>query len=157
MKKRFACLALASALLALGACSAAGAEVTVWRAVPSYYLESGAAIESETVRADAGPSEIDAAVAAFNSDTNDAELERPLPDGVDITGWELDGTELKLSVSAEYASVTGYRRSIADACMVLTFCAIEGVERVSIYSEGTMLTAAMSAADIVLTDVTGAG
>ena len=105
MKKRFACLALASALLALGACSAAGAEVTVWRAVPSYYLESGAAIESETVRADAGLSEIDAAVAAFNSDTNDAELERPLPDGVDITGWELDGTELKLSVSAEYASV----------------------------------------------------
>ena len=150
MKKRFACLALASTLLALGACSAAGAEVTVWRAVPSYYLESGAAIESETVRADAGLSEIDAAVAAFNS-------ERPLPDGVDITGWELDGTELKLSVSAEYASVTGYRRSIADACMVLTFCAIEGVERVSIYSEGTMLTAAMSAADIVLTDVTGAG
>ena len=57
-----------------------------------------------------------------------------------------------LFLSPEYASVTGYWRTVADCCMVLTFCAIDGVESVSVYSAGVMLTAAMTTDDIVLTD-----
>ena len=147
MRRRIITLALAAAFLALAACGLAGRKVTVWRAVSQYYLESGSAVQSEPVSVDAGLSDIDAAVTAFNTDTTDAELVRALPDGVSITGWELDGTELCLSVSPEYASVTGYWRTVADCCMVLTFCAIDGVE-----SEGVMLTAAMTTENIVLTD-----
>lgn len=152
MRRRIITLALAAAFLTLAACGLAGRKVTVWRAVSQYYLESGSAVQSEPVSVDAGLSDIDAAVTAFNTDTTDAELVRALPDGVSITGWELDGTELCLSVSPEYASVTGYWRTVADCCMVLTFCAIDGVESVSVYSEGVMLTAAMTTDDIVLTD-----
>lgn len=152
MKKLAAIAAALTLLLGLTACSISGKSVTVWRAVSPYYLESGSAVQSEPVSVDAGLSDIDAAVTAFNTDTTDAELVRALPDGVSITGWELDGTELCLSVSPEYASVTGYWRTVADCCMVLTFCAIDGVESVSVYSEGVMLTAAMTTENIVLTD-----
>ena len=152
MRRRIITLALAAAFLALAACGLAGRKVTVWRAVSQYYLESGSAVQSEPVSVNASLSEIEAAVEAFNSDTTDAELIRALPEGVDITGWELNGTELCLSVSPEYASVTGYWRTVADCCMVLTFCAIDGVESVSVYSEGVMLTAAMTTENIVLTD-----
>ena len=152
MKKLAAIAAALTLLLGLTACSLSGKSVTVWRAVSPYYLESGSAVQSEPVSVDAGLSDIDAAVTAFNTDTTDAELVRALPDGVSITGWELDGTELCLSVSPEYASVTGYWRTVSDCCMVLTFCAIDGVESVSVYSEGVMLTAAMTTDDIVLTD-----
>lgn len=156
MRRRIITLALAAAFLALAACGLAGRKVTVWRAVSQYYLESGSAVQSEPVSVNASLSEIEAAVEAFNSDTTDAELIRALPEGVDITGWELNGTALRLNVSAEYASVTGYWRSIGDACMALTFCAIDGVESVSVYSGDTMLTASMTPEDIVLTDASAA-
>ena len=156
MKRIFA-LALTLVLLTLAACGGSGGEITVWRAVSPYYLDSGSAIETENVSVDISLSVIDAAVGAFNSEVTEPELIRALPDGVEITGWELDGTELRLSVSAEYVSLTGYWRTIADACMTLTFCAIDGVERVSVYSGDTMLTAPMAPDDIVLTDTSGAG
>ena len=156
MKKLVAIAAAMTLLLSLTACSISGKSVTVWRAVSPYYLESGSAVQSEPVSVNASLSEIEAAVEAFNSDTTDAELIRALPEGVNITGWELNGTVLRLNVSAEYASVTGYWRSIGDACMALTFCAIDGVESVSVYSGDTMLTASMTPEDIVLTDASAA-
>lgn len=152
MKKRLICTLVCALLLCLTACSLSGARVLVWRAVSDYYLGTGTAVESEYVSVDTSQSIIDATVAAFNSTTDDKELERALPDGVGITDWELDGTDLKLYVSAGYASVTGSRRSIGDACMVLTFCAIDGVETVSVYSGEAMLTSAMDENDIILTD-----
>lgn len=156
MKKRILCALLALALTTLSACVLLSRdEVTVWRAVSPYYLESGSAIAAENVAADAGLGEIEAAVAAFNSETGESDLLRALPDGVNITGWTLENGELRLKVSAEYASVTGYWRSIADSCMALTFCAIDGVKSVSVYSGDTLLTAAMSPEDVLLTDTVG--
>ncbi len=141
MKKLTLALA-AFCLLLLASCGLAGSTVEVYRAVSPYYLTGGAAIESERVSVDTSLGDIDAAVAAFNTDTSDPELVRALPEGVNVTGWELVGSELRLSVSPEYAALTGHRRTIADACAVFTFCAIDGVESVSIYSEGVLLTAA---------------
>ncbi len=157
MKRLSAIIFALAMLLGLTACSLSGRSVTVWRAVSPYYLESGAAVQSEPVSVDASLSDIDAAVAAFNSDSTDAELVRALPDGVSITGWELEDGELRLYVSAEYAAVTGAGRSIGDACMALTFCAVEGVESVSVYSGDTLLTANMRPEDVLLADGSGTG
>ena len=114
MRRRIITLALAAAFLALAACGLAGRKVTVWRAVSQYYLESGSAVQSEPVSVDAGLSDIDAAVTAFNTDTTDAELVRALPDGVSITGWELDGTELCLGRGNKAEILSAYRRFLQN-------------------------------------------
>ena len=154
--KRLVLAALAALLLsALAACGMAVKEVAVWRAMPSFYLTTGSAVRSETVRVDSSLSELDAAAEAFGRDTDDPELERALPDGVELLGWELAGGELRLSVSPEYAALTGWERTVADCCAVLTFCAVDGVDSVSVYSEGTLLSAAMEPEDFLLADAAG--
>lgn len=145
---------LAVALCALAACGGI-TRVEVWRPVSEYYLSGGAAVETESVKVDGSLGEIDAAVAAFNTSPNDNRYTRALPDGIDVLGWALEDGELRLDVSAEYASLSGWRRSIADCCAVLTFCAIEGVDSVSIYSGDTMLSDARGPSSIVLEDSAG--
>lgn len=149
--KRILCLALAVlALLSLASCAAGGESVEVWRAVSPYYLEGGSAVRSETVRVDAGLSAIDAAVEAFNTGTDRPELRRALPEGVDVLGWTLDGGALTLAVSPGYASLAGRARTVADCCITLTFCAIEGVESVSVHALGAALSSSMTPDGFVL-------
>ena len=153
--KKAVILLLALALAALGGCASRTLEVEVYRAVLPYYLSDGPAVRAETVHVDASLGDIDAVAEAFNSAPADPELANPLPDGVRIEGWELADGELRLSVSAGYASLSGYRRSAADCCLALSFCAVEGVERVSVSSCEALLTAAMSPEDICLADTSG--
>ena len=155
MKKRFVCLVLALLLAALPACALGGTGVTVWRAVSPYYLEDGAAVESEVISVDSSLSVIDAAVAAFNSDTEGVELLRAMPQGIDILGWEISDGVLDLETSPEYATLTGYWRTVADCCVALTFCAIDGVESVSLYSQGTALSLYMTPGEFLLEDASG--
>ena len=111
--------------------------------------------EGEEAPAEAGLSEIEAAVRAFNSPCIDSELAHPFPDGVEILGWELANASLRLYVPAEYAALTGAERTVADCCAVLTFTAIEGVESVSIWSGDVMLSAPMRAGDFAAADASG--
>ena len=98
---------------------------------------------------------IDAAAEALNTDPGDAELSNPLPEDAEVLGWELAGSELRCSVASGYAALTGRERTTADCCITLTFCAVEGVESVSIYSGGVMLSAAMEPEDFILADSSG--
>lgn len=155
--KKMCVLFAALCLAVLTGCAMAGTEdVVVYRAVSPYYLTDGIAVEPEKVAVDSSLGEIDAAVAAFNSDTDEPELQRPMPNGVDITGWELAGSELRIYVSPQYAALTGHNRTISDACIVLTFCAIDGIDSVSIYSGEILLTARLGAGDLLLSDGSGA-
>ena len=154
MKKLLALLLALVMVFALAACGGT-TRVEVWRPLAEYYLSGGAAVEVESVKVDGSLGVIDAAVAAFNTSPGDNRFTRALPGGVDVLGWTLEGGELRLDVSAEYASLSGWRRSIADSCAVLTFCAIEGVDSVSIYSGDTMLSDARGPASIVLEDSAG--
>lgn len=155
MRKRIIIAALLAAmLLTLAACGGT-TRVDVWRPLSEYYLSGGAAVEVESVKVDGSLGEIDATVAAFNTSPGDNRFTRALPDGVDVLGWTLEGGELRLDVSAEYASLSGWRRSIADCCAILTFCAIEGVDTVSIYSGDTMLSDARGLDSLVLEDSAG--
>ena len=99
---------------------------------------------------DASLSELDAAVAAFNAEAGDTELLRALPEGVDVLGWTLDGGALTLAVSPGYASLAGRARTVADCCITLTFCAIEGVESVSVHALGAALSSSMTPDGFVL-------
>ena len=154
MKIRVFLAAVCLALLA--GCAMAGTEdVVVYRAVSPYYLTDGPAIEPEEVAVDTWLGAIEPAVVAFSSDSDEPDLQCALPDGVEITGWELDGSELRIYVSPQYAALTGHNRTVADACIVLTFCAIDGIESVSIYSGDTLLTARLGVDDLLLVGESG--
>ena len=154
--KRILCAAIALSLSLLSACGLSRSHVTVWRAVSPYYFEGGkAAVDTENVKVDSALGQIDAAMYAFNSHSNDPALSRALPDGVNVLDWELHGSELRLNVSPGYAELAGYDRAVADCCATLTFCAIDGIESVSIYSGGAMLTSARTPGGIMLADTTG--
>lgn len=153
MKKRIL-LAACVLLLCLSGCGGRH-ETEVWRAVSPAYMDGGPALESESISVSGSLSELDAAVEAFNSSPSDARLLRALPEGVAVLGWDLQGSELRLEVSPEYASLTGYWRTVADCCAALTFCSVEGVGSVSIWSGETVLTAALDPNDLMLSDLSG--
>ena len=133
--RRLAALVLALCLaLGLAGCAGETIEVTVWRS------GEGSVALPETKRLAPGTGLIPGAVAAFNS----------TPEGADILGWRLEGSELKLEVSPEWAELSGFEKTVAECCAALSFCALEGVERVSFYLLGQRLGRSIDEGDIIL-------
>ena len=144
---------LLAALLSLAACGAEVQEAEVWRVVREAYLDGGgSALEAETVDVPAGLGEIAALIAGFNAAGESPSLRRALPEGALIENWTLASGELRLYVQEGFSDLTGYERPLAEACAALTFCAVEGVESVSLFSGDTQLTAALTPGEILLTD-----
>lgn len=143
--RSLAALALClSLLLGLGGCAGNVAEISVWRRGES------AVAEVETRRLPGGTEMIAGLVSAFNAEPDEPGLHRAAPEGADILGWRQEGTELKLEVSEGWAALEGFERTVADGCAVLTFCAVEGVERVSFYLLGQRLGPALDEEDLLL-------
>ena len=146
MKKRIAaalCLALALCLLA--SCGKGQLRVEVWRrtADPERALSEGVIQpETRTVQLQAGS--VNGAVSAFNAEPEDPTLRRAAPGDAKIVGWQLEGTELRLEVSPEWAELEGFERSLADCC------ALDGVDSVTIYSLGQRLTGPLDESGIFL-------
>lgn len=118
--------------------------MTVWRS------GEGSVALPETKRLAPGTGLIPGAVAAFNSTPDEPGLERAAPEGADILGWRLEGSELKLEVSPEWAELSGFEKTVAECCAALSFCALEGVERVSFYLLGQRLGFSIDEGDIIL-------
>ena len=144
---------LLAALLSLAACGAEVQEAEVWRVVREAYLDGGgSALEAETVDVPAGLGEIAALIAGFNAAGESPSLRRALPEVALIENWTLASGELRLYVQEGFSDLTGYERALAEACATLTFCAVEGVESVSLFSGDTQLTAALTPGEILLKD-----
>lgn len=154
MKRRvFAALCLALALLALASCGQGQLRVEVWRrAADSSDALSGGVIRPETRTVQLQAGSINGAVSAFNAEPEDPALLRAAPGEAKIVGWRLEDGQLRLEVSPEWAELEGFERSLADSCAVLTFCALEGVESVTIYSLGQRLSGPLGEGDIFLGD-----
>ena len=118
--------------------------MTVWRS------GEGSVALPETKRLAPGTGLIPGAVAALNSTPDEPGLERAAPEGADILGWRLEGSELKLEVSPEWAELSGFEKTVAECCAALSFCALEGVERVSFYLLGQRLGRSIDEGDIIL-------
>ncbi len=154
MKRRIiAALCLALALLTLASCGQAALTVEVWRrTADAEHSVSEGLIQSERRSVQAQAGSINGAVSAFNAEPEDPGLARAAPGDAKILAWRLEGTELRLEVSPGGAELTGFDRTLADCCAVLTFCALEGVDSVSIYSLGQRLAGPMDESDIVLAE-----
>ena len=154
MKRRIiAALCLALALVTLASCGQAALTVEVWRrTADAEHSVSEGLIQSERRSVQAQAGSINGAVSAFNAEPEDPGLARAAPGDAKILAWRLEGTELRLEVSPEWAELIGFDRTLADCCAVLTFCALEGVDSVSIYSLGQRLAGPMDESDIVLAE-----
>lgn len=153
MRRLTVLILLLAALLALAACGAEAQEAEVWRVVRGAYLDGGgSAIEAETVDVPAGLGEIAALIAGFNAEAGSPSLRRALPEGALIENWTLASGELRLYVQEGFTELARYERALAEACAALTFCAVEGVESVSLYSGDTQLTTGLTPEKILLRD-----
>ena len=140
MKKSFTLLLVVA--LCLGQlCGCAQREgrvaVNIYRLGPQ---EQGGArpILSERVEIEDAPlaEEIVAVTARLLRPDGASRLESPFPAGVTILSHELDGDLLTLDFSAGYADLPIEKQLLADACTVLTFTAITGVQAVRLQVDG---------------------
>lgn len=149
MRKLSSLLPALALLLALAACGqSGGAAFRVYRAVAPYYRTDGQLVEAEERSVAPGVGLLNAVIAEFNAAPSDQKLQSPLGGGTRILGYELSGSALRLEVSPGYAQLSGVDAMLADCCIALTFCALDGVDSVSVWSEGQELTAPLSADDI---------
>ena len=83
-------------------------------------------------------------LAKLSSDSDNVEYRKPIPNGVEVTDYSLDGVMLSIHFDADYSSMTEVEEVLCRAAVVLTMTQIPGVDCVSFY-----------VADAPLTDIRG--
>lgn len=67
---------------------------------------------------------------ALLSGPRSEDLVNPFPPGTRLLDWKLHDNQLDLELSEEYSSLTGVDLTLADYCLALTLCQLDGVDRV---------------------------
>ena len=83
-------------------------------------------------------------LAKLSSDSDNVEYRKPIPNGVEVTDYSLDGVMLSIHFDADYSSMAEVEEVLCRAAVVLTMTQIPGMDCVSFY-----------VADAPLTDVRG--
>lgn len=63
-------------------------------------------------------------------------LTSPFPAGTRVRSWRREENRVSVDLSEAYSGLAGVELSLADGCIVLTLCQLEGVEEVYITVEG---------------------
>lgn len=137
--KRAAILTLAVCLLLPG-CSTGqtgeeGTYQVYYSALSDPKAESALAWEPYALPARVEP--VPGLVRAMLDEPETTGLTSPFPSGVRLLSWELEEGRLHLDLSEQYGGLTGVDLSVADACLTLTLCQLEGVESVYVTVEGS--------------------
>lgn len=141
MKKVLA-LALTGLLLSLCGCSGKQQEGADAGDYQIYYsaLENqnaAMAVGSESWELPPDTQLVPDLLKALFRDPSAQNLTSPFPEGVRLLSWELEDGCLHLDVSEQYGSLTGVDLTIADACLTLTLCQVQGVESIYVTVEGS--------------------
>lgn len=137
MNSRTVSAFLAALLLAVlpAACAAQpGSE-----AVPVYFLsaaegESALAPEYHILPKDEDT--VDALLRILTDGPEDENLSSPLPPGVSLRSWELEGSTLTVNLSSQYNALSGVALTLADYSFALTLCRLDGIDCVTITAGG---------------------
>lgn len=136
MKRRQ--LAALAGLLALAAgCAAPPAEggyQLCYSALDDRYAQQ--ALAWEPYGGEGPESPIPGLVDALLDGPESPGLSSPFPEGVRLLDWSLEEGVLRLDLSEQYGGLTGVELTVADACLALTLCQVEGVEAVYVTVEG---------------------
>lgn len=150
MRRKLLPLLLALACL-LCACAQEQSEtVQVYRVLTA--RTNGELVRAETVKIPAAADPVQATIDAFNAPAQDSELKNPLPEYAALKSGILENGTLTLEAEPGYRVLTGMELTQANACVVLTFAALPGVECVTIRSGDRVLCNAMTPNGLVLTD-----
>lgn len=139
--KRILTLALTGLLLSLCGCSSKlqeGADTGYYQVYYSALENQNAAmaVGSESWELPPDTQLVPGLLKVLFREPNAQNLTSPFPEGVRLLSWELEDGCLHLDVSEQYGSLTGVELTIADACLTLTLCQVEGVESIYVTVEG---------------------
>lgn len=132
---------LLSALLLLSGCQSQEPQDTLQLWFPSNpnagghtarAVTSEVASEAETN----GPEAVESLSKALFDGPRSENLLNPFPKGTELMHWRLRDGQLDLVLSEEYGSLTGVDLTLADYCLTLTMCQLDGVEQVRVTVDG---------------------
>lgn len=155
MKKYLAFLIIIL-LLALSSCGgeiAAGTgagEISVYRLIRLEYRTGTQLVRAEKISYSDDSNVIQGAAYALKSIPDNPELSSALPANVSILSAELSGRTVDICMSDSYLKLSGIEKTIADSCIALTMCSIQGVDYVSIHTTGNTARLRLSSEDILL-------
>lgn len=115
----------------------------------------GAAVEYEYWTPEGAEPLLEGMLAAVFSPPAGEGLSSPYPYGVSLRAAQVDQGVLRLDLSEQYGELTGIQLTLANYCLALTLCQLEGVEAVRVTVEGRELPyrggLELRAQDVVLT------
>ena len=138
-------LVLWTGLLLLSACALveSGEETQPQGAYKVYYAVTG---EEATVQAvdweyhvPSGEDTASALAELVLSQPETAGLASPAPSGTRLLSCQQEEGQLRLDLSEQYGGLSGVDLTVANSCLTLTLCQLEGVEEVYITVEGEPL------------------
>jgi len=137
MKRRLILLFIALSVLTAG-CAAQSVSSTSSESISVYRVQSADSrqdsglIKAEPLVLDTDENSVLQAAEALSETPANAKLQCPLPDGVKLLSAEQKDSSVTVYANSDYLDVSGIDKTIMDACITLTMCAVEGVDSVSI-------------------------
>ena len=107
--------------------------ITVYYASSENVEDKSLAIGKEQRRVQDGSGALETALAAVMERPLDLKLRSTFGEGVSLISYDVEDGEIKLHMSDSYADMPEGDKVIARACLVLTLCALEGIDTVSIF------------------------
>lgn len=111
---------------------------TLGEAIQLYYavgsdVVGGAAVDSELYYIQDSEHAIQEALDCLLAGPQEgSQLTSPFPENLQLVSWTLTDGTLYLEFDAAYDSLTGVALTLADYCLTLTLCQLEGVESVTV-------------------------
>lgn len=142
--KKLSAAALACLLAVAAGCAAPPAEGESDGAYCVYYSalsdqQAFSSVDWEVHTLEQGAEPVPALVELLLEGPEDPQLTSPFPHGVQLLSWSLEEGRLHLDLSEQYGGLTGVDLTVADTCLALTLCQVEGVDRVYVTVEGSEL------------------
>ena len=98
--------------------------------------ESGAAVGGEFWHAQGKEPLIQELLARLLAGPETKERNSPFPKGLEVRSWELNDGKLDLDFSEAYEGLSGIDLTLANYCLALTLCQVEGVDSIHVTIEG---------------------
>lgn len=142
MRKRRTGLVLLILILLLGTLAGCGEKKEEVSDYYIYYLDKD---KTKTVAVGYTPKGADTRkmveemLLELSKNTNSPDYQTPMPEGVEITKWQLDNAQLYLYFSSEYAEMDNITEVLCRASVVRTLTQIEGIDCISFYIEDSPL------------------
>lgn len=107
--------------------------ITIYYSSSDSVKDKSMAIGKESRGVLEGAGILETALNAVMSRPQDGSLRSPFPEGVTLLSHSIDGGAIALYMSDTYADMPQGDKVIARACLVLTLCALEGIDSVSVF------------------------